>query len=133
MLRLDYIPQGFASSNDGMKKLDADVKAASTAYIEAEEAEDREAARLLRFQGIQSGAIPSKPSDADLLTHREDALIKMVEKCKKARRKLRSILSKRIKTRDSANELKADIIDRKEGQIYFDGTVYTARWSALPR
>lgn len=42
-------------------------------------------------------------------------------------------MSKRIKTRDKANDLKNEAIDKKEGQIYFDGMVYTARWSALPR
>ena len=131
--RLDYIPQGFTSSNDGMKKLDADVKAASQAYREAEEHEDSLAADLLRYQGITAGAIPSTPDDAELLTNTEAALEKKVEKAKKKRRKLRTVLSKRIKTRDTAVELKSDLVDKKEGQIYFDGTVYTARWSSLPR
>ena len=116
-----------------MKKLDADVKAASNDYTEAEEKEDREAAKLLRYQGIKAGVIPSAPGDAALLAQDEDELIKKVESIKKKRRKLRTILSKRIKTRDTANELKTDIIDRKDGQIYFDGAVYTARWSSLPR
>ena len=130
---MDYIPLGFSSSNDGMKKLDADVKAASADYTEAEEREDREAGRLLRYQGIKAGVIPSAPGDAALLAESEDDLKKAVESAKKKRRKLRATLSKRIKTRDTANELKSDIIDRKEGQVYFDGSIYTARWSSLPR
>ena len=130
---MDYIPLGFSSSNDGMKKLDDDVKAASKEYTEAEEKEDRAAARLLRYQGLKAGVIPSGPGDAALLAEEESDLAKEVERAKKKRRKLRITLTKRIKTRDTANELKTDIIDRKDGQIYFDGSVYTARWSSLPR
>ena len=116
-----------------MKKLDADVKAASRAYADAEEEEDREAGKLLRYQGIKAGAIPATAADADLLRKKEKDLEVLVEKARKKRRKLRSTLSKRIKTRDTANDLKSDMAERKEGQIYFDGAVYTARWSCLPR
>ena len=89
--------------------------------------------RLLRFQGIKAGAIPATANDADLLSKKEKDLATLVEKAKKKRRKLRSTLAKRIKTRDTANDLKTDLVERKEGQIYFDGAVYTARWSCLPR
>ena len=131
--RLDYIPQGYTSSKDGMKKLEADVKDASTAYTEIEDKEDQAISDLRRYQGIAAGAIPSTPDDAELMANSEDRLQKTVDTLAKKRRKLRATLDKRIKARDTASELKSEMIEKKEGQIYFDGTVYTARWSALPR
>lgn len=133
IFRLDYIPQGYTSSTDGMKKLEADVKDASSAYTEAEKEEDEALADLRRYQGIAAGAIPKTRKDTDLMSNSEKDLQKIVDTAAKRRRKLRGTLDKRIKARDTASELKSDMIEKKEGQIYFDGTVYTARWSALPR
>ena len=116
-----------------MKKLEADVKDASTAYTEAEKEEDEALEQLRRYQGIAAGVIPKTRKDTDLMSNSEKALQKTVETAAKKRRKLRGTLDKRIKARDTASELKSDMIEKKEGQIYFDGTVYTARWSALPR
>ena len=130
---MEYIPHGYAASNDGMKKLEADVKDASRLYKEAEAEEDDFEADLARFRQIQAGAIPRTPADADLMAQTEDDLVKIVEKAKKKRRKLQATLDKRIKTRDTATEQKFETVDKKEGQIYYDGIVYTARWSCLPR
>ena len=130
---MEYIPHGYSSSTDGMKKLEADVKEASKLYKEAESYEDQLESDLRRFQGITAGAIPSRPEDAQLMRHSETELQSLLEKAKKKRRKLQSTLDKRIKTRDTASELKYEMVDKKEGQIYFDGLVYTARWSCLPR
>ena len=130
---MDYIPQGYTSSTDGMKKLEADVKDASAAYTAAEAEEDAALAKLRRFQGITAGAIPNTPADRSLMANSEEKLQKSADKAAKLRRKLRATLDKRIKTRDTASELKADMAEKKEGQIYFDGMVYTARWSCLPR
>ena len=116
-----------------MKKLEADVKDASRLYKEAEAEEDDFEADLARFRQIQAGAIPRTPADADLVAQTEDDLVKIVEKAKKKRRKLQATLDKRIKTRDTATEQKFETVDKKEGQIYYDGIVYTARWSCLPR
>ena len=116
-----------------MKKLEADVKEASRLYKEAEDHEDELEADLARFRKISAGAIPRTPDDAELMAHTEDQLEKLVEKAKKKRRKLQATLDKRIKTRDTATEQKFETIDKKEGQIYYDGIVYTARWSCLPR
>ena len=132
-LRLEYIPHGYGASNDGMKKLEADVKEASKLYKEAEANEDELEADLARFKAISAGAIPRTAADNDLMSQQEDDLIKTVAKAKKKRRKLQSTLDKRIKTRDTATEQKFETIDKKEGQIYYDGIVYTARWSCLPR
>ena len=115
-----------------MKRLEQDVKAADKLYREAEEQEDVHNARLSRYIGIDSGAIPSTPDDANLLTKTEDQLQKLADKAGKKRRKLHAQLEKRIKTRDTASELNNEAIDRKENQVYFDGTLYTARWSCLP-
>ena len=115
-----------------MKRLEQDVKAADKLYREAEEAEDEHNARLSRFIGIESGAIPSTPDDAELLTNTQDQLQKLADKAGKKRRRLHAQLEKRIKTRDTASELNNDAVDRKENQVYFDGTLYTARWSCLP-
>ena len=130
---MEYIPHGYTASNDGMKKLEADVKEANKLYREAEETEDELEADLARFRAITAGAIPSTPDDAELMGHTDDELVKLVEKAKKKRRKLQATLDKRIKTRDTATELKFEHVDKKEGQIYYDGMVYTARWSCLPR
>ena len=115
-----------------MKRLEQDVKSADKLYREAEEDEDEHNARLARFIGIESGAIPSTPDDAGLLRKTQDQLEKLAEKAGKKRRKLHAQLEKRIKTRDTASELNNDAVDRKENQVYFDGTLYTARWSCLP-
>ena len=72
------------------------------------------------------------PDDAELLNHSERDLAKKVDSLAKARRRLRKQLDKRIKTRDTATDMKNDNIEKKEGQVYFDGTIYTARWSSLP-
>ena len=130
---MEYIPHGYGASNDGMKKLEADVKEASKLYKEAEANEDELEADLARFKAISAGAIPRTAADDDLMSQQEDDLIKTVAKAKKKRRKLQSTLDKRIKTRDTATEQKFETIDKKEGQIYYDGIVYTARWSCLPR
>ena len=131
--RLDYIPHGYSSSTDGMKKLEADVKEASRLYKEAEEKEDELDADLKRHRAISAGAIPSTPDDASLLANTDEQLEKLLEQQKKRRRKLQSTLDKRIKRRDTASEQKYENVDKKEGQIYYDGSVYTARWSCLPR
>ena len=132
-IRLDYIPTGFGSStSDGMKKLEDDVKEASKDYIEAEELEDKEMARLRRFTAISQGVIQQQPEDHDLMQCTERTLKKNVARCSKMRRKLRAQMEKRIKARDTATEQKNEAVEKKEGQIYFDGTVYTARWSSLP-
>ena len=130
---MEYIPHGYGASNDGMKKLEADVKEASKLYKEAEANEDELEADLARFKAISAGAIPRTAADDDLMSQQEEDLIKTVAKAKKKRRKLQSTLDKRIKTRDTATEQKFETIDKKEGQIYYDGIVYTARWSCLPR
>ena len=132
-LRVDYIPQGYNASSDGMKKLDTDVKDANQAYNDAEQKEDEIIAQFARFKGIKAGVIPSNSDDDEMLALSEDEFQEMVDKASKKRRKLRTQLSKRIKTRDKAAELKNDTVEKREGQIYFDGTVYTARWSCLPR
>ena len=131
--RLDYIPTGFGKTSDGMKKLEEDVKEASREYFEAEELEDKEMALLRRYQGIKAGAIQPEPEDQDLMKESEATLRKNVAHCSKRRRKLRSQMEKRVKARDTATEQKNDAVEKKEGQIYFDGMVYTARWSSLPR
>ena len=115
-----------------MKRLEQDVKDANQKYAAAEEAEDRELAKLARFQGIKAGLIVATPDDDDLLARGEDKLEKAVDKAGNLRRKLHSKLEKRIKTRDAAADLKNENVDKKEGQIYFDGMLYTARWSCLP-
>ena len=115
-----------------MKRLEQDVKDADRLYREQEEAEDVAISRLHRYQGITAGIIPSTPEDADLLGHTEDQLQKISDKAGKKRRKLHAQLEKRIKTRDAASDLKNEMVDRKEGQIYFDGTLYMARWACLP-
>ena len=130
---MEYIPHGYGASNDGMKKLEADVKEASRIYREYEVKEDELEADLARFRAISAGAIPRTPDDAELMDQDEDDLSKLLEKAKKKRRKQQSTLDKRIKTRDTATEQKFETIDKKEGQIYYDGMVYTARWSCLPR
>ena len=130
---LDYIPSGFGSStSNGMKRLEQDVKDADRLYKASEEEEDVAIERLRRYQGINAGILPSTPDDAELLQNTEDALQKVADKAGKKRRKLHTQLEKRIKTRDTASELKNEMVDRKEGQIYFDGTLYTARWACLP-
>ena len=115
-----------------MKRLEQDVKDADRLYKQSEEEEDVAISRLRRYQGIQAGIIPSTPDDDDLLRKTEDQLQKTADKTGKKRRKLHTQLEKRIKTRDAAAELKNEMVDRKEGQIYFDGTLYTARWACLP-
>ena len=131
--RTDYVPTGYgSSSSDGMKKLEEDVKEASKEYNEAEEIEDAAMAKLRRYQGIQTGAVVQTPEDADLMRENEESLKKSVARKAKARRKLRSQLDKRIKARDTATELKNEAVEKKEGQVYFDGMIYTTRWSSLP-
>ena len=130
---LDYIPSGYGSTkSDGMQRLEQDVKDASKNYAAAEEAEDLSLAKLARFQGIKAGLIAATSEDDDLLAEGETKLEKEVEKAGNKRRKLHSKLEKRIKTRDAAADLKNENADKKEGQIYFDGMLYTARWSCLP-
>ena len=122
---MEYIPHGYGASNDGMKKLEADVKEASRLYKENEAKEDELEADLARFRAILAGAIPKTSADTDLMDQEEEDLEKLVEKAKKKRRKSQATLDKRIKTRDTATEQKFETVDKKEGQIYYDGMVYT--------
>ena len=115
-----------------MQRLEQDVKDASKNYAAAEEAEDLALSKLARFQGIKAGLIAATSDDDGLLAEGEPKLEKEVEKAGNKRRKLHSKLEKRIKTRDAAADLKNENADKKEGQIYFDGMLYTARWSCLP-
>ena len=115
-----------------MKRLEQDVKDASRNYAAAEEEEDGALANLSRFQGIKAGLIAATSEDDALLKEGESKLEKKVEKAGNIRRKLHAKLEKRIKTRDAAADLKNENADKKEGQIYFDGMLYTARWSCLP-
>ena len=115
-----------------MQRLEKDVKEADKAYTEAEKDEDEAQANLARWQGINAGLIHQTPADKEIMKKGEAKLEKEAETAGNKRRKLRAKLEKRIKTRDAAAELKNENADKKEGQIYFDGTLYTARWSCLP-
>ena len=130
---LDYIPSGFgATSSDGIQRLEKDVKDADKLYAQAEKEEDEAQARLARWQGIDAGLIQATADDSDILKKGEDKLTKAADAAGNKRRKSRAKLEKRIKARDAATELKNDNVEKKDGQIYFDGLIYTTRWSCLP-
>ena len=126
IFRLDYIPQGYTSSTDGMKKLEADVKDASTAYTEAEKEEDEALEQLRRYQGIAAGVIPKTRKDTDLMSNSEKTLQKTVETAAKKRRKLRGTLDKRIKARDTASDegISAAKVRMRQARVvkYFAGS-----------
>ena len=70
---MDYIPQGYDASSDGMKKLDADVKEANKAYNHAEQKEDEIVAQFARYQGIKAGVFPSTSDDDEMLAASSEA------------------------------------------------------------
>ena len=98
-----------------MQRLEKDVKEADKAYNAAEKAEDEAQANLARWQGINAGLIHQTPADKDIMKKGETKLEDEAEKAGNKRRKLRSKLEKRIKTRDAAAELQSENVDKKEG------------------
>ena len=58
---------------------------------------------------------------------------KKLEKRKETRRQKQEIHEKRVKRRDSYQLDVAERREKREDQVYFDGTNYTIRWTCMPR
>lgn len=82
---------------------------------------------------MHAGAVPQTALEQKLNRKRLSHLEQKLETRKKIRRQKQEIHEKRVKRRDGYQN---DVTERKEkrdNQVYFDGTNYTIKWTCMPR
>ena len=88
---------------------------------------------MFKRKELDAGAAPSNALDRRLLGKTVDHYRKKHERRKETRRQKQEVHEKRVKRRDA---YQADVSERREkrdNQVYFDGTNYTIRWTCMPR
>ena len=131
-------------------RIDRDVEQAIADYNESLTEEDK-CQVLLILENSNVGLIllqnhykrrielrddPSKPrSSKDVILEKEtvDFWKNRYKKAQKARQKCKTNVDKRTRIRDEEKLILAGVEDKRENFVYYDGTSYTVRWSALPR
>ena len=58
---------------------------------------------------------------------------KKLEKRKEVRRQKQEIHEKRVKRRDGYQTDVTERREKRDNQVYFDGTNYTIKWTCMPR
>ena len=140
---------GADQSNKMLLKLEEDAEVAYNEYDRAVKAEDRAQhyVDLVGFylikvifihfffqrKALQAGAVPRTALEQKLNRKRLSHYETKLETRKEIRRQKQEIHEKRVKRRDGYQN---DVTERKEkrdNQVYFDGTNYTIRWTCMPR
>lgn len=80
-----------------------------------------------------AGAVPQTTLETKLvkkpLAHFENKL----EIRKEARRQKQEIHEKRVKRRDAYQQDVTERREKRDNQVYYDGTNYTIKWTCMPR
>ena len=80
-----------------------------------------------------AGAVPQTTLETKLakkpLAHFENKL----EARKETRRQKQEIHEKRVKRRDAYQQDVTERREKRDNQVYYDGTNYTIKWTCMPR
>ena len=89
----------------------------------------------LNFQrkALAAGAAPQSALDNKLLRKTLTHLENKHEARKEVRRQKQEIHEKRVKRRDAYQSDVSERREKRDNQVYYDGTNYTIRWTCMPR